>query len=305
MLITHVERYLALRCSLGIKLQRTSRRLRDFARFADASGDTYVRATTAVMWATAAPTPDGRYRRLADVMRLGRFLQAEDSAHEVPPTELFHAYKTRWVPYIYTLEEQARVLEAAGQLRIQKRYPLRRQTYVMLFGLLAATGLRVSEALGLTFSDLLPGGVLSIRDTKFGKSRLVPLHPTAVDAFARYLEVRRRVATANEYVFLSAQTQRIPYRTAHATFRRLLLIAGITPKQDRWPRIHDYRHSFATRALEQCTVQREGIARHFVALSTYMGHVDIASTYWYLQVTPSLMAGMACAAEALMAKEVA
>lgn len=305
MLIDHVERYLTLRNAMGAKLRGVARHLRDFARFADAHGDTHVRTETAVAWATAASTADVRHRRLMDVIRLGQFLHAEDAAHEVPPRHIFASQKTRQTPYIYTAEEHTRILEAANRLRVARRcYPLRRQTYVMFFGLLACTGMRVSEAINLRRSDLMADGVLCIRDTKFGKSRFVPLHPSVADELQRYLRLRRKVASESDHVFLSAHAKPISHRTAFETFRRILLLADIGPRNGKWPRIHDLRHSFATRVLEQCATHSDGVSRHVVALSTYLGHVDIMSTYWYQQATPELLAGMASAAEALVAGEV-
>ena len=182
-------------------------------------------------------------------------------------------------------------------------YPFRRQVYGTLLGLIAATGLRISEALDLRLHDVLPDGVLQIRRAKFGKSRLVPLHPTAANAFDQYLEQRRRLAVTDDHVFLSAGNQRISSSMVEYTFRRVLRLAGIAPSRTRPPRIHDLRHTFATRALEQCSTRREAVARHFVALATYMGHTDIAHTYWYLEATPELMTGIAAAAEALIAGE--
>jgi integrase len=142
-----------------------------FARFATEKGERHIHAATAVAWAAAAPTPEARHRWLGYVVRLARFLRAEDPAHEIPPANLFATPKLRPVPYIYARDEMARILETAGQLRRQKPNPMRRQLYVMLFGLIAATGLRVSEALRLRLGDVLPGGVLHIRETKFNKSR--------------------------------------------------------------------------------------------------------------------------------------
>jgi integrase/recombinase XerD len=132
---------------------------------------------------------------------------------------------------------------------------------------------------------------------------MVPLHPTAAAALDRYLDQRRRLAVTDDHVFLSAGNRRIGSSMVEYTFRRILRLAGITPSRTRPPRIHDLRHSFATRALEQCSTNREGVARHFVALATYLGHTDIAHTYWYLEATPELMTGMAAAAEALIAGE--
>jgi integrase/recombinase XerD len=146
MLTDHVDRYVALRQALGYRLRKPARHLHAFARFADAEGDTHIRTSTAVAWATDAPSPSARHIRLRDVVHLARFLHAEDAAHEVPPATLFPAPKMRPLPYIYPPGEVAQIVAAAGRLR--RTYPLRREVYTTLFGLIAATGLRVSEALG-------------------------------------------------------------------------------------------------------------------------------------------------------------
>jgi integrase len=237
---------------------------------------------------------------LRNVAHLARFLHAEDPNHEVP-SNLFHAAKRRPLPYIYAPEEIVQLLKAASRLR--ESYPLRRQVYATMLGLIAATGLRVSEALALRLRDLLPGGVLRIERTKFGKSRLVPMHPTTADALGRYLEARRRQAVIDDHMFLSAGRQRIASSTVEYTFRRIRRLSGIAPTRTRPPRIHDLRHSLATRALEQCSTRREAVARHFVALATYLGHTDIKHTYWYLEATPQLMTDIAAAAETLIVGE--
>jgi integrase len=300
MLIAHAERYISLRRTLGFKLAGLSGNLNAFARFAAERGDNHVHASTALDWATEASSPHARYIRLRDAARLARFLHAEDPNHEVP-TNPFYAPTCRRLPYIYTPAEIGQLLGAAGRLR--RSYPFCRQVYGTLLGLIAATGLRISEALDLRLPDVLPDGVLHIRCTKFGKSRLIPLHPTAVKAIDQYLEQRRRLAVEDDHVFLSAGNQRISSGAVEYTFRRILRLAGIAPSRTRPPRIHDLRHTFATRALEQCSTRREAVARHFVALATYMGHTDITNTYWYLEATPELMTGIAAAAEALITGE--
>ena len=302
MLTAHVERYIALRQTLGFKLRDVSRqppRVRAVRR----RQRRHPRPRVHAQWT-------GR-RRLARRARdtfgcgtsshLARFLHAEDPAHEVPPSKLFHAPKVRSLPYIYAPEEIAQIVEAAGRLRddLSSATP----GYATLLGLIAATGLRISEALDLRLDDVLPDGVLRIRQTKFGKSRLVPLHPTVAAALDRYLELRRRLAVTDDHLFLSAGNRRMPSSTVNYTFRRVLRLAGIAPRAQRPPRIHDLRHTFATRALEQCSTRREAVARHFVALATYLGHADIAHTYWYLEATPELMTDIAAAAEALVAGE--
>ena len=320
MLSAHVERYIALRQALGFKLRDVARNLRAFAQYAEAiaswrsvceaagggatgGGRRLHPRLHAVDWAAQAPSPSARHVRLCDVASLARFLHAEDAAHEVPSAAVFHAPKRRTPPYIYTSEQYtseqlAQIVAAASRLR--ETSTLRRRTYATLFGLIAATGLRISEALGLRFDDVLPGGVLRIERTKFGKSRLVPLHPTAEEALGRYLDERRQLAVADDHVFLSAGRRRIGVNVADDIFRRVLRLAGIASAGPRPCRIHDLRHTFATRALEQCSTQREAVARHFVALATYMGHTDIAHTYWYLDATPELMTDIAAAGEALV-----
>jgi integrase/recombinase XerD len=300
MLIAHVERYISLRQTLGFKLREVSRNLRAYAKFAVDNGDTHIRVATATDWAAMAPSPEARHIRLRNVIHLARFLHAEDPIHEIPVNP-YHAPKCRTLPYIYSPDEIVQIIRATSHLR--ESYPLRRQVYATLIGLIAATGLRISEALGLRFHDVLPNGVLQIRRSKFGKSRLLPLHPTAANALDCYLEARRRLSVTDDHVFLSMRNRRIAYRTANYTFRRMCRIARVAPDRKRPPRIHDLRHTFATRALEQCSTRREAVARHFVALATYMGHSYISHTYWYLEATPELMTDISAAAEALIAKE--
>ena len=298
MLAPQVERYLSLRRNLGYKLRNTARNLRAYARLADERGDSHIRASSAVAFAETAPSPYARNIRMSQVAKLARFLHAEDAAHEVPSLDLFRHHYVRPLPYIYTPEEISRIIAASACL--SRSYPLRRQVYATLLGLIAATGLRISEALNLRLDDVLADGVLRICRTKFGKSRLVPMHPSVTHALEYYLKIRRRIVTIDDYVFISAEGERIPYRTASCTFRRLTKKAKIAPERLRAPRIHDLRHTFATRALEKCPSDRHAVSRHFVALSTYLGHIDIKQTYWYLEATPDLMTHISAAAEIFM-----
>lgn len=300
MLRDATDRYIALRRTLGYKLVKTERHLRAFSDFAADRDETHIRAATVLRWLeTVAGTPNTRARRMSEIILFARFLHAEDSRHEIPRADLPRS-QARPVPYIYTPDEIARILDAAGSLRHQKPNPLRRQLYVMLFGLIAATGLRVCEALGLKLDDIQPGGVLHIRETKFRKSRLVPLHATVVEALDRYLALRRQHACESPWLFMSVQHREMCPTTVNYTFRCVLRRAGIVPERRRQPCIHDLRHTFATRVLEQCGAERRAVARHFVALSTYLGHVDVRNTYWYLETTPGLMADIAAAAEMLV-----
>lgn len=306
MLNDDVNRYISLRHALGYKLVKAGRHLRAFACFAADRGETHIHVSSVLSWlAIVARTPGARARRLTDLILFARFVHAEDSRHEIPRADVKRISEKRPVPYIYTADEITRILEMAGKLRHQRPNPLRRQLYVMLFGLIAATGLRVSEALALKLDDIRDGGVLHIRETKFRKSRLVPLHVTVVQALETYLEARRQHAGVCDWLFPSVQHREMFSTTVNYTFRCILRRAGIAPERRQQPRIHDLRHTFATRVLEQCGAERGVVARHFVALSTYLGHADIRNTYWYLEATPEMMTDIAAASEMLVGESAA
>ena len=237
---------------------------------------------------------------MRDVGRLARFLHAEDPRHEVPKN-VFHTRMVRSLPYIYAPEEVAHMLEAAG--RLKETHPHRRQVYTTYIGLIAATGLRMSEARNLRIDDVSAEGILRIRQTKFGKSRFVPMHPTTHEAIGRYLMVRSRIATTDDHLFVSHTGGQLSRGAVNETFHQMLRLAGILHDGRRRPRIHDLRHTFATRALQKCSTQRGAASQHVVALATYLGHTNVADTYWYLQATPQLMVDIATAAEALISGE--
>ncbi len=181
-------------------------------------------------------------------------------------------------------------MNAALQLRPANS--LRPFTYATLIGLLAATGLRTSEAFGLQFSDVTPSGLL-IRNTKFQKTRLVPLHDTTAAELDRYLVRRRTVYSSGKEVFITNVGQPLRGYVVLETFRKLMKQVGILPIGGRYPRLLDLRHTFAVRALEASPSGRQQVGRHMLALATYMGHVNIVSTYWYLEATPELLRNIA------------
>jgi len=300
MLIDDIERYLALRRSLGFKLEQAGEYLGSFAAFAAARGEDHIHAQTAIEWARTAPTAGARYNRHRDIARAARFLHVEDAGHEILPTGVFVRSKNKLIPYIFTPNDLRRLLDAAVECDRHQYYAVQQQRYAMLFGLIAAAGLRVSEALDLRLGDILPDGVLHIRETKFRKSRLVPLHASVRDALDRYLALRRDFVGLADCLFLSARGRRLSYPVVNKAFREIIRHADVAPGRARRPRIHDLRHTFATRVLEQCGARRAAIARHAVALMTYLGHSDLRYTYWYLQATPELMTEIATAAEALV-----
>jgi integrase len=173
----------------------------------------------------------------------------------------------------------------------------------MLFGLLAATGMRISEALALRLGDVTEDGLIVVK-TKFKKSRLIPLHPTTRKALNDYLSSRLRLATCSDALLIANTGAPPSYETAASLFRQLSRQIGLRgdPGQPE-PRIHDLRHSFAVRSLEGCPCDRDSVSRHILALSTYLGHAHVTDTYWYLQATPTLMAQIAEAGEALLQRE--
>jgi integrase len=209
---------------------------------------------------------------------------------------VFAAPRIRPLPHIFTPDEVLHILEEAGRLGPQES--LRPHTYRTLFGVLASCGLRISEALALFLDDVTSDGLL-IRKTKFRKSRLVPMHPTTQRAVEDYLRRRRTLAGDVEHLFVSMRGGPLAYPTVGATFLAIVRRLGLraAPGQPG-PRMHDLRHSFAVRALEACP--RAEVAGHMLALSTYLGHAHVADTYWYLQVTPQLMTGIADACSAYL-----
>lgn len=293
-MITAVESYLAIRRAAGFTLSNVEYLLRSYAGFAADRQQTRVVTATAIEWAGQAASVAQRHTRYQTVCRFAQYAHVEDRGHDSPPGDHFAYRKTRRVPHIYAGDEINRLLLAAANLSSSD--PLQPRTYVALISLLAATGVRISEALHLLISDLTPDGLL-IRRTKFGKTRLVPLHDTAVAGLNRYLMSRQEIGSGGEYLFVSDEGQPLVYWKVHSKFRSLLKSAGFTPSHGRWPRIHDLRHTFAVRALESSPPGRQRIGQHMLALATYLGHVNIDATYWYLTATPDLLRDIAAVAE--------
>ena len=297
MLRATVDRHIALHHATGYLFRKQSILLRDFARYAGARGEELVRAATALDWAAQGPTAGTRHGRLEVVRRFARLMQAEDPRHEVPPPGVFGPQPPRRKPHIFSPHEIAALIEAAAGLGPPNS--LRPKTYVTMLGLIAATGLRISEALALRL-DSVTGDGLVIRETKFKKSRLVPLHPTTRRVLDSYLVARSRHAGDDNAVFLSEWGTGLCYSTVISTFLALVRAIGVHPGPGKpGPRIHDLRHTFAVRSLEQCAGDRQAVARHMLALSTYLGHAHLADTYWYLEATPKLLADVAERSEAL------
>jgi len=300
MLSDDITRYVDLHRELGFKFRIQECLLRHFARFADARGDDFVRSSTALAWAKEAPSPEQRRERLGFVRRFARRMQAEDDRYELPPSRAFgRLTRRRRVPHIYTRDEIRRLLEAAS--RLGPKDSGRAETYVTLLALLSSTGLRISEALALQLDDITTDGLV-VRNTKFRKSRLVPLHPTARAGLERYLALRVRRCVEDTSLFLSLWDKGMSYPRVNAVFLELMRSTGLRGEPGTpGPRLHDLRHTAAVRALEAAEGDAEDITRHILALSTYLGHAHPSDTYWYLQATPKLMAGISEAAERFFA----
>jgi integrase len=299
MLSRDLARHVEQRRSLGFKCHSEHILLKGFVAFAERRGDTYVKSTRVLAWAAEAPSPEQRRNRLHTVRRFALAIQAEDRRHQVPAADALGQPRVRRrAPYIYKPHDIVRLLRAAAAL--ESAGSIRPIMYTTLFGLLAATGMRIAEALALQLHDVTSDGLV-VRESKYHKSRLLPVHATTRQALDRYLIARRQVAVADRALFISVAGKSLPYDTVRNVFLRLLdrtKLRGAHAGRD--PRIHDLRHTFAVRSLEQCRHDHTAVARHIVALSTYLGHAHVTDTYWYLQATPVLMGQIAEAGEALL-----
>lgn len=297
MMSDDLARYVALHEALGFSFRTQRILLRLFVVHAERRGDQLIKSDRVIEWAIEAPSPEQRRNRLLTVRRFAIAMHAEDSRNEVPAAgALGRGLFRRTQPHIYSADEISRLMASAASLG--PRGTIRPLTYVSLFGLLAATGMRISEALALQLGDVAEDGLI-INQTKFKKSRLVPLHATTRVAIDRYLSVRSTIFSDVAALFISDTGAPLSYDTVSALFRQISRKIGLRGGPGLpGPRIHDLRHTFAVRSLESCPHRDEAVSRHILALSTYLGHAHVADTYWYLQATPGLMAQIADAGEA-------
>jgi integrase len=293
-MVSLAEDYLASRRRLGFDLRCTGRRLLDFARFSDRTGHQGpLTVNLAVSWARSGPlqAPITWGRRIEIVRPFARYLQQFDPATEVPARDLFGRCHRRLTPHIYTDAEIRELLAAAVTLPSKEK--LRPVTYSTLFGLIAATGLRIAEALNLRRADVdLDHGLLMIRETKYRKSRVVPLHPTVVRELGRYVKLRDHdwpVTLSDHFFIVHGSSMKIS--TVEAAFGSLRSQLGWVARGDHpAPRIHDLRHSFICRRVLLWYQQGVDVDNAMVMLSTYVGHAKVTDTYWYLTGIPELMA---------------
>jgi integrase/recombinase XerD len=288
-----IEDYIALRRSLGFKLHGMATSLGKFASFLEQKEAPYITTALALEWAmqTVDHSPSHWAQRLGFVRVFARHWSATDPRTEIPPAGLLPFRARRARPYLYTEQEIQRLLTAAKSLSSSSG--LRPWTYNCLFGLLAVSGLRISEAIKLEQQDVdFHQELLTIRQTKFNKSRLIPLHTSTRDVLTQYAEHRDRlVPSPRSSCFLLNDCGRCLERsTVLRTFHDLSRQIGLRgPSDHTGPRIHDFRHRFALETLIHWYRTGEDIERRLPVLSTFLGHTHAADTYWYLSIHPELM----------------
>lgn len=283
--------YLTVRRRLGFELKQPGRTLEDFVEFMDRAGAERVTTELALMWATSVQAHPHRWRRRLGVVRgFARYLSTIDPATEIPPEDLLPAALPRVAPYLYSPAE-IEALMAAGRALSPR---LRAASFDTVIGLLAVSGLRPGEALGLDRADVdLTNGALHVRAAKQNKHREVPLHDSTTVALVKYSRLRDRYlpAPSSPAFFVSPQGSRLTAGAFNATFAKLIIQIGLDGHGERTrPRAHDLRHSFAVRTLIGWYQAGENVDAKLPLLSTFLGHVDPASSYWYLQASPELLA---------------
>jgi integrase len=285
--------YLALRRAMGYRMARPEKLLGQFLDFLQSRGQTRITVAAALDWArlpAGAGTSNWWAYRLSAVRGFATYLHALDPIHEVPAADLLPQRTRRACPYLYSDADVAALIVATNTLRT----PLRRATFATLIGLLAVTGIRVGEAIALDRGDIdLDAGRLVVRHGKFDKARQLFLHSSSVEALRRYALLRDRSAplTGTSAFFVSLAGTRLLYCNVHHAFHRLVRLAGLTPRSPSCrPRIHDLRHSFAVSSMLDAYRAGEDGQTRLTLLSTWLGHVHPANTYWYLSASPELMA---------------
>lgn len=287
-----LEDYLALRRALGFRLKTAGRLLDQFVSWLDDRGADTITTENALAWAVLPPGASQAWQsiRLSMVRGFAAYLHGTDPSVQVPPPGLIPRGNDRATPYLYSGAEISAIITAAGALRPA----FRAATYQALIGLLAASGVRIGEALSFDRGDLDAGqGILTVRNAKFGKTRLIPLHPSTAAALARYSALRDKhhPRPADPALFLSGAGTRLRHSNVSLTFGKLTARAGLARRSASCrPRIHDIRHSYAVSTVIDWYRDGADVAAMMPRLSTYLGHGDPQHTFWYLSAAPELMA---------------
>lgn len=292
-LVSAVEDYLGVRRSLGFALRDQDRLLGGFVAYLDSLGLDVITTEAALAWAVqpVGADPSWHAKRLGYVRRFAVYLHALDDRHEVPPRDLLANQPRRVRPYVYTDDEIGALMAAARVLAPR----LRAATFETVIGLMTVSGMRPGEVLRLDRSNVdLVTGLVSVLDSKFHHSRELPLHPSAVAALADYSRLRDKLCAnpGGPSFFVSLTGARVRHGELNATFVRLVRAAGLEPPPDggRRPRPHDFRHRFAVHTVHDWYRAGVDAQARLAWLSTYLGHVEPAGTYWYLSATPELLA---------------
>jgi integrase len=294
-----LKRYLRMRRGFGYRYDHEERCLDQFVAYMEAAQATVITRKLAMAWITQAQRTSWP-RRLSAVRGFARHLSSLDASTETPPAGIFPSPR-RARPHIYTEEELERLLEAT--LSWGQPGSINRWTYHCLFGLLAATGMRVGEAMSLKRADVdLEAAILTLRDTKGGKDRLVPLHPTAAQALISYAARRDDCPACRKspWFFVLRRGKRLRHQYAHRVFIAVMRRIALRDPElhSPGPRLHDLRHSFAVNTILRWYRAGEDVERMLPTLSTYLGHNKIRDTYWYLSACPELMQQAASRLEA-------
>jgi integrase len=288
-----LEKYLAIRRALGYKLRWPGQNLRRFVEFAKRERAGYITTELAMKWATMSShtTRTQWATRLRIVRNFATYCRANDPRNEVPPLDLLPYNYRRVAPHLYSNQEIRSLIKAARQL--PSEVGLRPHTVATLIGLYVATGLRANEALHLRCDDVdLTNGVLTIRGSKFGKSRHVPVHASTRLALKRYATLRDRLlrGLGSPFFFLSDQGTPVKYMTLRDTFLKLSYQIGLrAPGDSRGPGLHGFRHRLAIQTLLRWYRSGVNVEQRMPQLATYLGHVKITHTQWYLTGTPQLL----------------
>ncbi len=288
-----LDEYLNIRRALGFKLRDEGTVLPQFLLLLEKKGASFITTDLALQWATLPENvlPAHWARRLAMVRNFARFRSAVDPRTEIPPQGLLPFRYRRKPPYIYDDGEISRLLEASSHLR--SVIGLRASTYSTLFGLLAVTGMRVSEPIALNRGDVdLVRGILTVRLTKFGKSRLIPVHLSTVEKLAEYNRLRDRFFSSPRCpsFFVSEKGTRLTHWSVRWTFVKLSREIGLRgPNDSHGPRLHDLRHTFAVKTLLRWYQTGVDVDRHMSELAAFLGHTHVNDTYWYISAVPELL----------------
>jgi len=293
-----VQEYLSLRRSLGFKLIDTEYVLRWFLAFMEREHATHIKTEAVLRWVHASETVSlpQRSSRFAVIRKFAQYAHALDAAHEVPPYRLVTHRTERINPHIYSDSEVLRLLEAC--LALPAGNGLRRYTYYTIFGLIAVTGMRISEATSVRRDDVdLSAGIITIRETKFSKTRCIPVHDSTIQVLAEYLRRRDKIHSdaLSSTFFLSDSGTALTTAVLRCMFLRISHRIGFRkPNQRYGPRVHDLRHTFAVKTVMRWYREGADVDQQMPLLSTYLGHVKPSDTYWYLSSVPELV-GLAAA----------